>query len=82
MKLWFDKHSRFYNALANFEEDEIEDFAGHDYFEDLEDDDEEEEDATSWLHPPKGPGKFKKKNKKKQSKKTKKNKKKSKKDEL
>lgn len=84
MKLWFDKHTRFYSALYEFEGDEVDEFPGHNIFDDDDEDDEEEGSGMNdWLHPPKGPGKFAKKNKKKKSKKSaNKKKKKSKKDEL
>lgn len=77
MKIWYEKHAQYYSSLEDFEEDDIEDFAGHDMIEAPE----ERDDDASWLFPPKGPGEFAKlKNKKK--KKGKKKKSKSKKTEL
>lgn len=75
MRLWFEKHSRYYHDLSEFEDDDIEDFAGHDVFEHDEQQDEEE-DEMAWLNPPKGPGKFKDLKKKKKGKKGRKGKKK------
>ena len=70
MKLWFEKHQNSYLELSEFEDDDIEDFAGHDL---LEDDEEEvDNDDMSWLHPPKGPGEFKNLKKKKKGRKSKK----------
>jgi hypothetical protein len=63
MKIWYDKHAQYFSSLENFEEDDVEDFAGHDLIESPETIDE---DDASWLFPPKGPGEFKKlRNKKK-----------------
>lgn len=68
MRLWFEKHQRNFNELADFEDDDIENFEGHDI---LDDEEEDDGDDMAWLHPPKGPGEFrnlkkkKKKNKKK-----------------
>jgi len=71
MRLWFEKHQRAYHELSEFEDDDIEDFAGHDLIED--DEEEEDKDDMSWLHPPKGPGEFKDlKKKKKKGRKSKK----------
>lgn len=69
MRLWFEKHQRNFHELADFEDDDIEDFAGHDIIEDEEEDDP---DDMAWLHPPKGPGEFKNLKKKKRGKKNKK----------
>ena len=69
MKLWFEKHSRNFHDLTEFEDDDIEDFAGFDI---VERDEEPEEDDMAWLNPPKGPGEFKNLKKKKKGKKGKK----------
>jgi hypothetical protein len=62
-------------TLYEFEDDDIEDFEGHDLVEAPEEVDAED---MSWLFPPKGPGEFKKKKSKgkKKKKKGKKSKKK------
>lgn len=74
MRIWFDVHQRHFHSLENFEEDDIEDFAGHDMME--EEEDQELLDDQTWLFPPKGPGEFAHlKNKKKKGKKGKKAKK-------
>lgn len=74
MRIWFEKLQNHYSSLSNFEDDDIEDFAGHDLIEEEED---ETTDDNTWLFPPKGPGEFKKlRNKKKKAKKGKKTKKK------
>ena len=77
MKLDIDKLQRHHHSLSDFEDDDIEDFEGHDLFD--YDEGPDAEDMT-WLFPAKGPGKYKdldkkKKKKKKKSKKTKKAKK-------
>jgi hypothetical protein len=69
MKIWYDKHVLYFGSLENFEEDDIEDFAGYDMIEPME---VRDEDDTSWLFPPKGPGEFKKLRDKKKKKKSKK----------
>ena len=71
MKIWYDKHSKYFSSLENFEEDDVEDFAGYDM---IESPDLVDEDDTSWLFPPKGPGEFKKLRNKKKKKGKKKNK--------
>jgi hypothetical protein len=73
MRLWFEKHQRAYHELSEFEDDDIEDFAGHDLIED-DDDEEVDQNDMSWLHPPKGPGEFKNLKKKKKGRKNKKKK--------
>ena len=65
MKIWFDKHQRYFNELSDFEDDDIEEFAGHELLEQVEEPDSED---MSWLFPPKGPGKFKNLDKKKKKK--------------
>jgi len=71
MKIWYDKHSKYFSSLENFEEDDVEDFAGYDM---IESPDLVDEDDTTWLFPPKGPGEFKKLRNKKKKKSKKKNK--------
>ena len=72
MRLWFDRHSKHHHALEEYEGDDIEDFEGHNLFDDGDDDDDEKEGVDmAWLFPQKGPGKFK--NKKKNKKNGKKN---------
>ena len=66
MKIWFEKHQRYFVELDDFEDDDIEEFAGHDLLEQPEEADSED---MSWLFPPKGPGKFKDLDKKKKKKK-------------
>jgi len=67
MKLDIDKAQHNHFSLSEFEDDEIEDFEGHDLFEYDEGPDAED---MAWLFPAKGPGKFKDlKNKKKKKKK-------------
>ena len=78
IKLWFDRFLQFLPELEDFEEDDIEDFAGHNLI-DEDPEEERDEDDTSWLFPPKGPGEFKNLKKKKKGKKGKKGKKKGKK---
>jgi hypothetical protein len=78
IKLWFDRFLKFLPELEDFEEDDIEDFAGHNLI-DNDPEEEKDEDDTSWLFPPKGPGEFKNLKKKKKGKKGKKGKKKGKK---
>ena len=73
MRIWFQKLQQSYGALEDFEGDDIEDFAGHELIEPL--DEEPDNDDMSWLFPPKGPGKFKDLKKKKRGKKGKKGKK-------
>lgn len=72
MKIWYDKHAKFFSTLENFEDDDVEDFAGYDM---IESPDYVDEDDTSWLFgAPKGPGEFKKLRDKKKKKKGKKKK--------
>lgn len=67
MKLDIDKHQSAHYSLSDFEDDDIEDFEGHELFE--YDEGPDSEDMT-WLFPAKGPGKFKDlKDKKKKKKK-------------
>jgi hypothetical protein len=69
MRLWAEKHQIYWSELYNFEDDDIEDFAGHDHIEQAESVDAED---MTWLFPQRGPGKFKnikKKGKKKKNKK-------------
>jgi hypothetical protein len=33
MRLWFEKHQRNFHELSEFEDDDIEEFEGHDIFE-------------------------------------------------
>ena len=75
MKIWYEKHRRAYHELSEFEDDDIENFAGHDLFDD-EEEEEVDQNDMSWLNPPKGPGEFKdlKKKKGKKKKRSKKNK--------
>lgn len=68
MKIWYEKHSRHFSSLYEFEDDDIEDFAGYDM---VEINDQEEKDDETWLFPPKGPGEFKDLKKKKKGKKNK-----------
>ena len=65
-KIWFDRHMQHFSALDNFEDDDIEDFEGHDF---IEVEEREEKDDADWLHPPKGPGNFAKLKDKKKKKK-------------
>jgi hypothetical protein len=60
--------------LYEFEDDDIEDFAGYNMIETNEEEDDKDDDT--WLFPPKGPGEFKNLKKKKKGKKAKKGKKK------
>ena len=75
MKLDIDKLQANHYSLSDFEDDDIEDFEGHDLFEYDEGPDAED---MAWLFPAKGPGQFKdhgkKKGKKKKGKKGKKKK--------
>lgn len=66
MKLDIDKLQGNHYSLSDFEDDEIEDFEGHDLFEYKEGPDPED---MAWLFPQKGPGKFKDLKKKKKVKK-------------
>ena len=50
-----------HHSLYEFEDDDIEDFEGHDLIEVAEDPDRED---MTWLFPTKGPGGFRKKGKK------------------
>ena len=79
MKIWFDRFLRSYTDLEEFEGDDIEDFAGYNMIDQPDPEEEEDDDDTSWLFPPKGPGKYKNLKKKKRGKKGKKKGKKSKK---
>ena len=65
MKLDIDKLQQNHYALSDFEDDEIEDFEGHDLFDYEEGPDAED---MAWLFPAKGPGKFKDMKKKKKKK--------------
>ncbi len=56
MKLWFEKHQKYHYQLYDFEEDDIEDFEGHDLIENPE---EQDSNDMAWLFPQKGPGQFK-----------------------
>ena len=72
MKLWFEQHQKHHYQLYDFEEDDIEDFEGHELIDVPEDQDTND---MTWLFPQRGPGQFKeKKNKKKGGKKSKKTK--------
>ena len=53
MKLWFEKHEKYHYQLYEFEDDEIEDFEGHELIEVPE---EEDKNDMAWLFPQKGPG--------------------------
>ena len=75
MRLWSEKHQNQWHDLYNFEDDDIEDFEGHDYMEEPESVDTED---MGWLFPKRGPGEFKnfkKKGKKKKKRSAKKKKK-------
>jgi hypothetical protein len=74
-RIWLELHQRYYHSLYSFEDDEIEDFEGHELVEPPPDVDAED---MAWLFPTRGPGEFKDKYKKKDDKKKKKKKKKSK----
>ena len=58
MKLDVDKLQKVHYTLSDFEDDEIEDFEGHDIY---EYDEGPDTDDMTWLFPAKGPGEFKKK---------------------
>lgn len=62
MKLWFENHQKFHYQLYEFEDDDIENFEGHDLIDVPE---EQDHNDMTWLFPQKGPGKFKDVNKKK-----------------
>ena len=62
MKLDIPKQESYHYSLTEFEDDEIEDFEGHDLIERKQ---EKDPDDMNWLFPPKGPGEFKKLKKKK-----------------
>ena len=62
MKLDLAKHESYHYSLSEFEDDEIEDFEGHDL---VEKKIEKDPDDLTWLFPAKGPGQFKKLKKKK-----------------
>ncbi len=57
MKLWFEKHQKFHYQLYEFEDDDIEEFEGHDL---IDVPDEVDHNDMTWLFPQKGPGQFKK----------------------
>ena len=65
MKLWFENHQKFHYQLYEFEDDEIENFEGHDLIDVPE---EQDTNDMTWLFPQKGPGKFKNLDKKKKKK--------------
>ena len=62
MKLDLPKHESYHYSLSEFEDDEVEDFEGHDL---IDKKIEKDADDMTWLFPPKGPGKFKNLKKKK-----------------
>ena len=55
MKLDIDKLQQHHYSLSDFEEDEIEDFEGHDIF---DYDEGPDPDDMGWLFPSAGPGEF------------------------
>jgi hypothetical protein len=72
-RIWLELHQRYYTSLYDFEDDEIEDFEGHELVEPPPEVDAED---MTWLFPAKGPGEFKDKYNKKDKKDKKKKKKK------
>ena len=58
LKLWFEQHERFNYQLHEHEEDEIEDYEGHDL---IEMPAEQDHNDMAWLFPQRGPGQFKEK---------------------
>ena len=54
-RIWFERHQIHFSALYDFEDDDIEDFEGHDM---IQDEREEPDDDDTWMFPPKGPGEF------------------------
>jgi hypothetical protein len=57
MKLWFENLQKFHYQLYEFEDDDYEEFEGHDL---IETPDEQDTNDMTWLFPQKGPGNFKK----------------------